>query len=81
MLTNDLHVILNSAASIKYDDPLDKAIQINYLGAVRILELAHDCPNFIALHHVSTVGVQQNLPRDSWAKEIIPPCALGEDNF
>lgn len=43
MLTSDCHVILNSAASINFDDPIREALQINYFGAMRILDLAHEC--------------------------------------
>ena len=42
-LVKELHVILNSAASINFDDPIRDALQINYFGAIRILDLAHEC--------------------------------------
>ena len=56
-LVNDVHIILNSAASIDFEEPLHDALQINYFGAIRILDLAHECKNLIALHHVSTAFV------------------------
>lgn len=51
---------MNSAASINFDDPIREALQINYFGARRILELAHECKNLICLHHVSTVYTSAN---------------------
>ena len=32
ILTDNLHVIINSAASVNFDDPLQEAIKINYYG-------------------------------------------------
>lgn len=61
-LVNDLHIILNSAASIDFEEPLYDALQINYFGALRILDLALECKNLIALHHVSTAFVNSDLP-------------------
>lgn len=36
----DTHMIINSAASVKFDDPIREALEINFFGAQRILELA-----------------------------------------
>ena len=40
-LVEEVHVILNSAASISFNDPLQDALNINYLGTTRILDLAN----------------------------------------
>lgn len=61
-LTNELNLIINTAASVSFDDPIREALQINYFGAIRILDLAHECKNLIALHHVSTAYTNTNLP-------------------
>lgn len=39
-ITRDVDVIINSAASVNFDDPLKEALKINYFGAKRMLELA-----------------------------------------
>ena len=39
-LINEIDIIINSAASVNFDDPLLDAIQINYFGCMRMLELA-----------------------------------------
>ena len=78
-LVNDLHIILNSAASIDFEEPLHDALQINYFGAVRILDLAHECKNLIALHHVSTAFVNSDFPNHSVVTEDIKPFSGGDD--
>lgn len=40
MLTNQLDVIINCAASINFDDHLHDAIRINYFGSLKMLALA-----------------------------------------
>ena len=72
-LTDELDVIINSAASVNFDDPIREALQINFFGAKRILELAHDCKKLLALHHVSTSYVNSNLPNNSVMPEEILP--------
>jgi fatty acyl-CoA reductase len=61
-LTEELDVIINSAASVSFHDHLLDAIQINYMGAVRVLALAHECKKLLVLSHVSTAYVGSNLP-------------------
>lgn len=40
MLLNEVDVIINNAASVNFDDPLLDALNINYFGCMRILQLA-----------------------------------------
>lgn len=42
------------AASVDFNEPIADAIQINYLGLLRILELAKECKKLQILTHVST---------------------------
>jgi thioester reductase-like protein len=42
-LVQNLDIIINCAASVNFDDPLLDAIQINYFGCMRMLELAKEC--------------------------------------
>ena len=37
IITNEVNIIINNAASINFDDPLLDAIQINYMGSLRLL--------------------------------------------
>lgn len=43
MLVDDLDIIINSAASINFDDHLHEAIAINYQGTLKMFELAKQC--------------------------------------
>lgn len=78
-LCNEVEIILNTAASINFNDPIRDALQINYYGAERMLALAHDCKNLIAIHHVSTIFVNTNLPYGSVIDEEIYPFKEGVD--
>jgi thioester reductase-like protein len=54
MLTSECDIIINCAASVNFDDPLLDAIQINYAGCKRMLELAKECQKLEVFCHVST---------------------------
>lgn len=43
LIIENVHVFINSAASVSFDDPLQDAFQINYFGPQRLLELAKEC--------------------------------------
>lgn len=75
----ETQIIMNSAASVSFHDPIKIALDINYFGAVRMLDLAHECTNLIALHHVSTVGTNCNQPDGSVIPEEFFPFAGGAD--
>lgn len=56
-ITNNCDVIINSAASVNFDDPLQDALKINYYGCMRMLELAKGCKKLRVFTHVSTCYV------------------------
>ena len=55
-----LNVIINCAASVKFNEPLKVAIGINFMGISRILELAKKCKHLEVLTQVSTAYVNSN---------------------
>jgi len=59
-LTDSVHIIINSAASVYVQDPLLDLLQANYYGAKRMLDLASECRNLEVLSHVSTAYVCSN---------------------
>ena len=61
LLQSDLDVIINCAASVNFDDPLLDAIEINYMGCLRMLDLAKKCHKLQVHVHVSTAYVNSNL--------------------
>lgn len=60
-IINDVDIIINSAASVNFDDPLKDALNINYFGAQRLLLLAKKCKNLKIFTHVSTAYVNCNM--------------------
>lgn len=60
-LVNELNIIINCAASINFTERLCDAIQINYYGALRMMELATACKNLDVFTHMSTCYVNCNM--------------------
>lgn len=61
LLTEDTHVIINSAASVSFDDPIRDALDVNFFGPQRILELAKECKQLEVMTHISTAYVNSNI--------------------
>ncbi|MFQ5414063.1 MAG: AMP-binding protein [Phycisphaerae bacterium] len=55
-LQSRITLVVNSAATVTFDERVDLAIELNTLGPVRLLEFAQDCGD-IPLMHVSTCYV------------------------
>ena len=55
-LQAEVDIVINSAAVVSFDSPLDSALELNVLGAHRVAQFANSCPN-AALIHVSTAYV------------------------
>jgi nucleoside-diphosphate-sugar epimerase len=43
MLIKELDIIINCAASVDFNEQITDAININYMGCMRMLDLAHQC--------------------------------------
>jgi fatty acyl-CoA reductase len=52
--------MINCAASVNFDDPLLEALNINYFGTLRMLDLAQNAKNIEVFTHVSTAYVNSN---------------------
>jgi len=70
LITENVDVIINSAASVNFDDPIQEALNINYFGAVRMLQLASECQRLQVFTHISTAYVNCNLGFGSIDEEI-----------
>ena len=57
MLIKELNVIINIAASVDFNERICDALQINYFGCIRMLQLASECKNLSIYTHVSTCYV------------------------
>ena len=68
-LTENLHVIINCAASVDFNAGLVDAININIYGTLRMFELAKQTKNLENFLHVSTAYV--NSDKRGMIEEII----------
>jgi len=57
MVRENVNMIINSAASVNFDDPIQEALRINYFGCLQMSELAKQCLNLDIFTHVSTCYV------------------------
>lgn len=60
-LTQRITLVVNSAATVTFDERLDEAVELNTVGPTRLLKFAQDCGN-APMMHVSTCyvcGVRQ----------------------
>jgi nucleoside-diphosphate-sugar epimerase len=90
-LTARVSVVINSAAVVVFDAPLDSAIDLNAVAAERVVEFTRSCRDAILLH-VSTAYVngrnpssapERVLPRrsavpDRWAGPVLPDDPFAE---
>ncbi|KAH7968516.1 hypothetical protein HPB52_009109 [Rhipicephalus sanguineus] len=53
-LIENVSVVFHAAATVKFDEPLKKAFQINVLGTRHVLDLCKQMQDFCVLVHVST---------------------------
>ncbi|XP_076312926.1 putative fatty acyl-CoA reductase CG5065 isoform X1 [Tachypleus tridentatus] len=73
LLANDVSVVFHSAATVKFDEPLKRSVEMNILGTRRLVELCHKMPHLVALIHVSTAYC--NCDRDEVDEIVYPPPA------
>ena len=64
-LQSAVDLVLNVAATVEFDAPLDLSIELNTLGPQRILEFIHGCRKDPVLVHVSTAYVNGCLTEAS----------------
>ncbi|KAF9086501.1 cyclin-dependent kinase inhibitor far1 [Mortierella sp. AD031] len=77
MIHEDTRVVINSAASVSFDDPLNNALEMNTRGPFRTFDIAKGIKNLSAFVHISTCYV--NAPMfDAQIDEVIYPHPLGE---
>ncbi len=80
-LTKKITLVVNSAATVTFDEQLDLAVQLNTLGPLRLLQFARDCGD-VPFLHVSTCyvcGTRQGVVAEDFsapesACEKLPRC-------
>lgn len=76
-LTSELEVIINSAAVVVFDERLDLSLELNTLGARRMLDFARSCPRLQAINHISTCYVSGT--RSGRVEELVEPLPFDPD--
>ncbi|OXA38974.1 putative fatty acyl-CoA reductase CG5065 [Folsomia candida] len=76
-LTETVSVVIHSAASVKFNEPIKVALNINYHGTARILELCHEMPLLTSFVHVSTA--YSNCDLEHVPEKIVPSTVRPED--
>ena len=56
---------------MSFNEPLQDALNINYFGSLRMLNLGKECKNMKAYCHVSTCYVNSNMSTDLTVDEEI----------
>lgn len=69
-LQDEVSIVVHSAATIRFDEPLKRAIRINVTATKRVLELALQLKNIKAFVHVSTAYC--NKPKHDIRESVYP---------
>ncbi|XP_057366398.1 putative fatty acyl-CoA reductase CG5065 [Daphnia carinata] len=73
MLSDNVSIVFHSAATVKFDEALKSAVEMNLKGTMRLIELVRKMDRLEALVHVSTAYA--NCDKDEIAEMIYPPPA------
>ncbi|XP_076235260.1 putative fatty acyl-CoA reductase CG5065 [Calliopsis andreniformis] len=60
MLTQRVNIVFHSAATVKFNEPLKVAVNLNTKGTDRVIELCRNMTNLISVIHVSTAYSNAN---------------------
>ena len=73
VLKREVNIIFHSAASVKFDDELSKAIAMNVRGTKELMDLAKGMENLASFVHVSTCYSHCHLHNEVIQEKIYPP--------
>ncbi|CAD6193060.1 unnamed protein product [Caenorhabditis auriculariae] len=71
LLCNEVSIVIHSAATVKFDEQLRIATEMNVLGTSRIIALCHRMAKLKSIVHVSTAYA--NCDRPETEEKIYPP--------
>lgn len=81
MVSEDCTVIINSAASVDFNERMDDAIRINTLGPKNLIDVAHHCKKINIVIHISTAYVNCNKPGGFIEEKIYEDLDIDEDEY
>jgi len=73
ILSDNVSIVFHSAATVKFDEALKSAVEMNLKGTMRLIELCRKMDRLDALIHVSTAYA--NCDKEEIAEMIYPPPA------
>ncbi|XP_051168747.1 fatty acyl-CoA reductase wat-like isoform X2 [Leptopilina boulardi] len=62
-LINEVSIVIHSAATTKFDEPLNVAVSINVNSVIEIIKLCRELKNLTVAVHISTAFIQSTLER------------------
>ncbi|KAK2534890.1 hypothetical protein Q9233_004009 [Columba guinea] len=71
-LLTRVNIVFHCAATVRFDEPLKHALQLNAMGTQRLLELARQMQNLEAFIHISTAYA--NYPNAGMTSEDLMVC-------
>ena len=62
MLVENVNIVFHVAATVKFNEPLNVAVNVNTKGTARIIQLCKELKHVISVVHVSTAYSNAHLP-------------------
>ncbi|XP_026483465.2 fatty acyl-CoA reductase wat-like [Vanessa tameamea] len=88
LLISRVTIIINSAATVKFDEKLSISTAINVKGTVEVIKLAKECRNLKAITHVSTAYsnthlkyIEEKIYEPPMTVEVLEAIAQLDDNL
>lgn len=78
-MTQNLNIIINSAANVDLAAGLDISVRLNVTGPLLLFKLARESPNFEVFVQVSTAYV--NADRTGYVEEVLYPASNSHTNW
>jgi fatty acyl-CoA reductase len=72
-LVREISVVFHSAATVKFDEELSKAVSMNVRGTKEMLDLAKEMPQLASFVHVSTCYCHCNRETEIIEEKVYPP--------
>ncbi|ETN87152.1 hypothetical protein NECAME_00011, partial [Necator americanus] len=70
-ICDEVSIVIHSAATVKFDEQLKDAVEMNVVGTTRLVALCHKMKNLVALVHVSTAYA--NCDRAETEEKVYEP--------
>ncbi|KAJ9067620.1 hypothetical protein DSO57_1037343 [Entomophthora muscae] len=77
VLRKKLNVVIHCAATVDFNERLDRSLTLNTLGTMQILDLCDECESMDGFVHVSTAYVNSNR-NESVIHERVYPMVFGD---